>query len=156
MSIGCVKQRRLHPAKSLVRLLSEGRSVDESGATFWQFVWRISKRPLSWFGASPLAQSAAAFGVNIWCLVIAPLGQFWVILSAVLLLAQAYNTWLVANGRLGKVVSLCVGVFLLLINVGALGLAVLGQLWVFASLALSVWQYVSLVRVCLVRRGTLQ
>lgn len=119
--------------------------------TFWQLVWRVSKRPLS-FGADPLVQSAAAFGINLWCLVIAVLAQFWVFLSAGLLLAQTYNTWLVANGRMRKVTALLVGLVLVGINFGALTLAVLGQFWVFASAALSAWQYVSLIRVCLRRR----
>jgi ribosomal protein L37AE/L43A len=126
-------------------------SANETRETFWQFVWRISKHPLA-HSADPLVQSAAAFGINLWCLVIAVLAQFWVILSAVILLAQTYNTWLVAKGRMRKGKALFVGLLLVSINVVALSLAVLGQFWVFASAALAVWQYVSLIRVCFTRR----
>lgn len=126
----------------------------ESGETFWQFTWRVAKSPLAYFSASPLAQSGAAFGVNLWCLLLAVLAQFWVFLSAVLLLAQFYNTWLVATRQLKPATALFWGLLLVAINVGALALAVLGQFWVLASLALSLWQYWSLVRVCWgARRG---
>ena len=121
--------------------------------TFWQFIKRISAKPAESFGGSPLAQSAAAFGINLWCLVLAVLAQFWVILSAGLLLAQTYNTWLVARGRLDRWTALGVGMLILLVNLGALVVAVLGQFWVFVSAALSVWQYVSLMRVCFAKPG---
>jgi len=91
--------------------------MQPSAETVWQFVWRITKRPIRSFGASPLAQSAAAFGINVWCLVLAPLAQFWVVLSVVLLLAQTYNTWLVANQRLGRLAAVLAGLVLLVINV---------------------------------------
>jgi hypothetical protein len=135
------------------RCPSRGRKgINEVPETFWQFVWRISKRPLS-VGADPLVQSAAAFGINLWCLVIAVLAQFWVFLSAGLLLAQTYNTWLVAKGRMRRVTALLVGLLLVGTNFGALTLAVLGHFWVFASAALSAWQFVSLIRVCFKWRG---
>lgn len=126
-------------------------ATSKTPETFWQLLWRVLKRPLS-FGADPLIQSFAAVAINLWCLLVAVLAQFWVFFSAGLLLAQAYNTWLVANGRMRMVTALLIGLLLVGINFGALTLAVLGQFWVFASAALSAWQYVSLIRVCLARR----
>ena len=126
-------------------------SAGNSQEGFWQFVWRITKRPIRAIGGNPLAQSAAAFGVNIWCLVLAPLGQFWVIFSAVLLLLQTHNTWMAGSGRRGRTFALFFGLILLSLNVGALVLAVLAQFWVFASAALATWQYVNLIRICFPR-----
>lgn len=125
---------------------------DQTDATFWQFIGRVTKAPLANFHGSPLTQSAAAVGINLWCLLLAVLGQFWVFLSALLLLAQFYNTWLVAQHRISRLAALTIGLVILAINLGALVLAVLGQFWVAASVALSIWQYWSLVRVCWARR----
>jgi hypothetical protein len=86
--------------------------------------------------------------MNVWCLFLAVLAQFWVLGSAVLLLAQTYNTWLVSCGRMNRWIALFVGALLVAINYAALSLAVLAQFWVFASVLLATWQYVSLVRVC--------
>jgi hypothetical protein len=116
--------------------------------TFGQFIWRSCKHPLQAFVGSPMAQSAAAFAINVWCLILAPLGQLWVFGSAALLLAQTHNTWSVAAGHRSRALALLIGLILVGINFGALTLAVLAQFWVFASLALALWQYVSLIRVC--------
>ena len=48
----------------------------------WGFLWRVSRAPRQHFKGSPLAQSAAAVGVNFWLLWIAVLGQIWVFGSA--------------------------------------------------------------------------
>jgi hypothetical protein len=106
--------------------------------TFWQFIKQISRRPLRASYGNALAQSAAAFGLNLWCLILAVLGQFWVFFSAALLLAQTHNTWRVARGRKSIPAALASGFLLVLLNFGALSLAVLGQFWVFASTALAV------------------
>ncbi len=121
--------------------------------TFWQYTWRIEKSPTKHFASSPLAQSAAAFGVNLWCLFLAVLAQFWVIGSAALLLAQTYNTWLVSKRRLNPWVALFWGLVIVAVNGAALLLAVLGQFWVIASCALSIWQYWCLIQVCWATRG---
>jgi hypothetical protein len=115
---------------------------------FWRFVWRITNRPLKYCDQSPLEQSAAAAGINIWCLALVLLGQLWVFFSAGLLLAQTYNTWLVANGRLSPASAVLWGIVILLVNLGALPLAILAQFWVGASTALACWQFVSLIRSC--------
>ena len=69
-------------------------------------------------------------------------------LSALLLLAQSYNTWIVFNGRMSKLTVLAIGIVIVLLNLGALVVAVLGQFWVFVSTGLAIWQFVVLVRVC--------
>ena len=122
--------------------------MHDTQETFWQFIWRITKRPLQAFHGSPLAQSAAAFGINVWCLFLAVLAQFWVLGSAALLLAQTDNTWLVTRGRMSRPVALLIGLMLVVVNFAALSLAVLAQFWVIASTVLAIWQYVSLIRVC--------
>jgi phage FluMu protein Com len=122
--------------------------------SFRDFLWEAVKHPLYNVGGNPLAQSAAAFGINVWCLVLAVLAQFWVILSAALLLGQLFNTWSVSNGRMARAPGLAIGLVIVVINVLALLLAVLGQLWVFVSAGLAIWQYVSLIRVCLQKRET--
>ena len=124
------------------------KEPEKEPETFWQMVWRISKRPIGAFRSNLMAQSLSAFGLNLWCLVLAVLGQFWVFLSALLLLAQSYNTWLVFNGRMSKLTALAIGLVIVLLNIGALMLAVLGQFWVFVSTGLAIWQFVVLVRVC--------
>jgi hypothetical protein len=116
--------------------------------TFRSFVRRITNRPLKYLDQSPLEQSAAATGINLWCLALVILGQFWVVFSAGLLLAQTYNTWLVANGRMAPPIAILLGALMVLINLSALPLAILAQFWVGASAALACWQFVSLVRVC--------
>ncbi|MDP1932407.1 MAG: hypothetical protein Q8L60_13220 [Gammaproteobacteria bacterium] len=116
--------------------------------TFWEFFWSIAKSPLAYLHANPLMQSACASGINMWCLFLAVLAQFWVFLSFFILLAQTYNTWLVAQGRISSVRALIIGIGIVIVNFAALSLAVLGQFWVFISLGLSIWQYVSLIRVC--------
>jgi len=103
------------------------KEPEKEPETFWQMVWRISKRPIGAFRSNLMAQSLAAFGLNLWCLVLAVLGQFWVFLSALLLLAQSYNTWLIFNGRMSKLTALAIGLAIVLLNIGALGVAVLGQ-----------------------------
>ena len=123
--------------------------------TFWQFIKPISRRPLRASYGNALAQSAAAFGLNLWCLTLAVLGQFWVFFSAGLLLIQTYNTWRVARGRMSILDALVFGMLLVLVNFGALSLAVLGQFWVFASTVLAVWQYISLCRVCATQQAYL-
>lgn len=128
----------------------EAPVVDE---TLPRFAWRILKAPLSQFSASPLAQSMAAVAINFWCLGLAVLAQFWVILSLLLLLAQFGITWSVARRRLHPLPALLIGVLLVGANVAALYLAVLGQFWVLASLVLSLWQFVCLIRVCSAARG---
>ena len=80
--------------------------MNHAQETFWQFLWRHTKRPLQAFHGSPRAQSAAAFGINAWCLWLAVLAQFWVFGSAALLLAQTYNTWLVARRQKSRPVAL--------------------------------------------------
>lgn len=115
---------------------------------FWQFTWRVTKSPLSYLSSSPLAQSAAAFGINVWCLILAVLAQFWVLLSALLLLAQLYNTWLVSKRRMSIFAALLWGLVLLFINCAALVTAVLGQFWVVVSVLLSLWQFWCLLQVC--------
>ena len=129
-----------------------GPMEDHQDTTFWQFLGKVAKAPLASFHGSPLTQSAAAVGINLWCLLLAVLGQFWVFLSALLLLAQFYNTWLVAQHRISRFAALALGLLILAINLGALVLAVLGQFWVAASIILSIWQYWSLIRVCWARR----
>jgi hypothetical protein len=94
-----------------------------------------------------MEQSVAALGVNVWALPLVLLGQLWVLLSAGLLLAQTWNTWLVRTGEFDRATGLFVGVLLLVIGVGASVLAVRMELWVFVSAPLAVWQFVSLVRV---------
>lgn len=126
--------------------------MTKEGETFWQFLKPISRRPVRASTGTALAQSAAAFGLNLWCLILAVLGQFWVFFSAVLLFIQTYNTWRVAKGRMSIRRALVFGILLVSLNFSALSLAVLGQFWVFASTALAVWQYISLVRVCNARR----
>jgi hypothetical protein len=116
--------------------------------TFWDLVWSISKEPLKHLHSKPMLQSAAAVGINLWCLFLAVLAQFWVLLSFFILLAQTYNTWLVYNRQLSPPKALVIGLGIVAINFVALSLAVLGQFWVLFSLALSLWQYVSLIRVC--------
>lgn len=68
--------------------------------TFWQFLWEIVKSPKQFMRGNPVAQSAAAFGINVWFLFLV-LAQFWVFGSAALLLSQTYNTWLVSKVRMG-------------------------------------------------------
>src|SRR5690554_6573483 len=116
--------------------------------TFWGFFWGIAKSPLAYLHGKPLAQSACASAVNMWCLVLAVLAQFWVFLSFFILLAQTYNTWLVAQKRLSRTKALTIGIGIVTINFAALSLAILRQFGVFISLGLSIWQYVSLIRVC--------
>ena len=116
--------------------------------TFWQFLWEIVKSPTSFVSGNPVAQSAAAFGINVWFLFLAVLAQFWVLGSAALLLAQTYNTWQVSKRRMSPVAALSIGLILVLVNLGALALAVLGQFWVVASVVLSLWQYWCLIQVC--------
>jgi len=127
--------------------------MSQTEETFWKFLWRITKSPRQHFNASPLAQSAAAVGVNVWWLVIAVLAQFWVFLSFFLLLAQFYNTWLVYHGRMTVFKALVIGIILVTVNTAALLLAVLGQVWVIGSFVLSLWQLRSLWRVCASRKA---
>ena len=128
----------------------EAETVDAATAkvTFRGYLWEVAKHPFYYIGGNPLVQSAAAFGINLWCLVFAVLAQFWVFFSAALLLAQCYITWMVWFRRMGKFVALAIGLALVVINILALVLAVLGQVWVFVSAGLSIWQYVCLIRVC--------
>jgi hypothetical protein len=116
--------------------------------TFWQFVWGISKSPLKHLHSQPMIQSAVAVGINMWCLFLAVLAQFWVFLSFFILLAQTYNTWLVFKGKLAPIYALIIGLFIVIVNFAALSLAVLGQFWVLISLGLAIWQYICLIRVC--------
>ena len=102
--------------------------MDTNRESFWQFVWKVSKSPLKHFKSSPMSQSAAAVGVNFWCLLLAVLAQFWVLFSAILLTAQTYNTWLVLQGRMSSSMALTIGLVIVAINFAALSLAVLGQL----------------------------
>ena len=116
---------------------------------FWTYLWKVTKYPWKKFRSDPLLQSAAAAGINIWFLVIAVLGQFWVVLSALLLIAQAYNCWLISRNELNKILALLVGIVIVFINISALSLAVLAQFWVFGSTALALWQFVCLLKLCL-------
>ncbi len=127
--------------------------MSQTEETFWKFLWRITKSPRQYFNDSPLAQSAAAVGVNVWFLVIAVLAQFWVFLSFFLLLAQFYNTWLVYHGRITIPKAVLIGMVLVIVNLAALLLAVLGQFWVIGSCVLSLWQLWSLGRVCVSRKS---
>lgn len=120
---------------------------------FWGYLWNVTKDPWRKFKGDPLLQAVAVAGINIWFLVIAVLGQFWVIFSALLLIAQAYNCWLVSRSELGKLKALTFGILIVIINMGALFLAVLAQFWVFGSTALAIWQFICLVRLCFKRRS---
>ncbi len=117
-------------------------------SNFWSYLWNITKDPWNKFKGDPLLQSMSAAGINIWLLVIAVLGQFWVIFSALLLIAQAYNCWLVSRSELSKIKALLIGLFIVAINIGALVLAVLAQFWVFGSTALAIWQFLCLLKIC--------
>jgi hypothetical protein len=124
----------------------------EERERFLQLFWRVLKRPIPAFAGSALVQSAAAAALNLWCLVLAVLGQFWVIFSAVLLVGQTYNTWRVAHSLTTIPSALFTGLMIVMVNLGALSLAVLGQFWVFASTTLAIWQFACLVRVCVARQ----
>ncbi|MBK8394975.1 MAG: hypothetical protein IPL26_06965 [Leptospiraceae bacterium] len=123
-----------------------------SNDTFWTLVKESLKSPFADTPDYPklkyLKQSTAAFAINIWFLVIAVLAQFYVFLSAILLGIQAYNAYLVYKGERDKFSALFIGLILVLINYGALTLAVLGQFWVIGSTILATWQYISLWRLC--------
>jgi len=121
--------------------------------TFRSFLSRVTSHPLKYLDQSPLQQSAAATGINLWCLPLIVLGQLFVIPSAGLLLAQTYNTWLVANGRMPPRGAVLLGALIFLFHLAALPLAILAQFWVGASSALACWQFVSLLRVCADERG---
>ena len=129
--------------------------MENKSQTFWGFFWGIAKSPMAYLRAEPMAQSACATGINLWCLFLAVLGQFWVFLSFFLLLAQTYNTWLVTKKKLSPAKALTVGVVIVAFNFAALSLAVLAQFWVFISLGLSIWQYVNLIRVCLAKESSI-
>lgn len=120
---------------------------------FWAYFWRVTRNPRKKFKDDPLLQSVTAAGINIWFLVIAVLGQFWVFFSALLLIAQAYNCWLVSRSELGRIKALFIGLGIVTINMGALFLAVLAQFWVFGFTALAIWQFWCLVRLCLQKRS---
>jgi len=120
---------------------------------FWAYLWKVTKNPWKEFRSDPLLQSVAAAGINIWFLVIAVLGQFWVVFSALLLIAQAYNCWLVSRNELNRIVAILIGIVIVMINLGALSLAVLAQFWVIGSTALAVWQFISLIALCLRKRS---
>jgi hypothetical protein len=119
----------------------------DDAASLGALLRRVVARPDRHRSGSPMEQSVAALGVNVWALPLVLLGQLWVLLSAGLLLAQTWNTWLVRTGEFDRATGLFVGVLLLVIGVGASVLAVRMELWVFVSAPLAVWQFVSLVRV---------
>ena len=125
--------------------------TNKPSRTSESLIWRRIKNLLIKFWASPIAQSVAATLINCWLLIISVLSHFWVVISIVFFCAQTYNTWLVSKGKLASWKALLIGIGLLLINVGLLYLSFLGQFWVVTSIAISFWQYLSLIRVCLRR-----
>jgi len=124
--------------------------------TFGGYLWNVFKNPIQSLWGSPLTQSIAAFSLNLWFLVVAVLGQVWVIFSAILLGIQAINIWRVYLGRGNRVMAVVVGLVLVAINYAALSLAVLGQFWVVGSTALASWQFLNLLRVCMFKKYRLK
>ncbi len=120
---------------------------------FGTYLGKVIRNPTKKFKDDPLLQSVMAAVINIWFLVIAVLGQFWVFFSALLLIVQAYNCWLVSRSERGRMKALLIGLGIVIINMGALFFAVLAQFWVFGSTALAIWQFWCLIRLCLQKRS---
>jgi hypothetical protein len=125
----------------------------KQSSTYRSKVWSQSKRLLVRFGASPQAQSIAAAIINLLLLITSVLGLFWLVISSLFFVGQIYNSWLVKKVKLAKWKALIIGLGIILLNIGLLYLTFLGKFWIITSIVLSLWQYLSLIQVCIQQKS---